>query len=171
MAISQRLLAVLKQAEFEDRGKGEGAVVKIHSRNVSAQELKETLKTIFPHSKYTIQLRRDRYSITFPEIGKYDLKQILLGHKPSDQQPKLPKLPRTASAPLSAIESKPSIADFRPTLRSSYTDAGLIITPRDALKAYGPIRPQREGLLIHTKCLLHDMAKSARNAAMKLVRL
>lgn len=56
MAISQRLLAVLKQAEFEDRGKGEGAVVKIHSRNVSAQELKETLKTIFPHSKYTIQV-------------------------------------------------------------------------------------------------------------------
>ena len=54
MSTSQSLLAVLKEAEFEDRGKG--VVVKIHSRHVSAHELKETLKTMFPRSKYTIQV-------------------------------------------------------------------------------------------------------------------
>ncbi|KAK3344889.1 hypothetical protein B0H65DRAFT_188343 [Neurospora tetraspora] len=169
MAISQRLLAVLKQAEFEERAKG-GVVVRIHSRHVSAHELKETLKTMFPHSNYTIQLRRDRYSITFPEHRKCDLDQVLFGSKPSGQQPKLP-ITAPTSTPLLAIESKPVI-EFRTTLRSSNTGAGPIIGPQETLKAipHGPKSTQREGILIRTRCLLLDIAKCARNAVMNVVR-
>ncbi|KAK3490429.1 uncharacterized protein B0T23DRAFT_319707 [Neurospora hispaniola] len=65
MAVSQTLLVIPKWAEFQEQAKG-GVIIEIHSRHVSAHELKDTLETMFPHSKYTIQVSiKPRSSLPF----------------------------------------------------------------------------------------------------------
>ncbi|KHE80037.1 hypothetical protein GE21DRAFT_1219315 [Neurospora crassa] len=163
MVVSQKLLVIPKWAEFQEQAKG-GVIIEIHSRHVSAHELKDTLETMFPHSKYTIQLRRDRYSITFPERRKCDLDQVLLDPKPSGQQSK-PPITAPTSTPLLAIESIEE-------LPSSNADITPMIGPQETLTAipHGPKSTQREGILHRTRCLLLGIAKRARNATTDFVR-
>ncbi|KAK3392539.1 hypothetical protein B0T20DRAFT_444840 [Sordaria brevicollis] len=179
MAISERLLSVLRQAEFDDRVNG-GVVVRIHSRHVSPHELKETLFSMFPKSKYTIQLRRDRYSITFPEFGKCDLDQVLLGrkspghHHHQQQQPKTVKPPMAAStsSPPRGIGAKPMvIIGPKATPQQPDSDAAPTNASKDTLTTLpsGAKRTQRAGILSWARCLLLQIAKCA-HTLMNVIR-
>ncbi|KAK3392551.1 hypothetical protein B0T20DRAFT_421505 [Sordaria brevicollis] len=68
-----KLSAVMGQARYLDGPDGVGSVVEIPACAVTADELKKELQRRLQTSQYTIQLRRDRYSVTLPLHGKEDV--------------------------------------------------------------------------------------------------
>ncbi|WPJ64413.1 hypothetical protein SMAC4_13796 [Sordaria macrospora] len=61
------------QAKYLDGPDGVGSIVEIPACAVTADELKKELQGLLKPSQYTIQLRRDRYSVMLPLHGKKDI--------------------------------------------------------------------------------------------------
>jgi hypothetical protein len=68
-----KLSSVMRQAKYHDVAEGGGTVLEIPACVVTADELKKELQRRLQTSQYTIQLRRDRYSVTLPLHGKQDI--------------------------------------------------------------------------------------------------
>lgn len=73
---NEKLSAVMGQAKYHDVAEG-GTILEIPACAVTADELKEELRRRLQTSQYTIQLKRDRYSVTLPLHGKQDILNTL----------------------------------------------------------------------------------------------
>ncbi|KAK3387901.1 hypothetical protein B0H63DRAFT_166491 [Podospora didyma] len=67
--------SVMGQAEYHDRAEG-GVIVSLPSWAVSGRDLRTTLDSLFPAPKeYSVQLKRDRYSVILPNHSKAQLQR------------------------------------------------------------------------------------------------
>ncbi|EGO56861.1 hypothetical protein NEUTE1DRAFT_138938 [Neurospora tetrasperma FGSC 2508] len=72
-----KLSAVMGQAKYHAAAEGGGTILEIPACAVTADELKQELQRRLQTSQYTIQLKRDRYSVTLPLHGKQDILNTL----------------------------------------------------------------------------------------------
>ncbi|EAA34106.2 hypothetical protein GE21DRAFT_2951 [Neurospora crassa] len=72
-----KLSTVMGQAKYHAAAEGGGIILEIPACAVTADELKQELQRRLQTSQYTIQLKRDRYSVTLPLHGKQDVLNTL----------------------------------------------------------------------------------------------
>ncbi|KAK3950583.1 hypothetical protein QBC32DRAFT_11532 [Pseudoneurospora amorphoporcata] len=84
-ATSRILLTFRDGAEISETSQG-GVTITIHSRYVSASELKELLHALFPHDECTSWPKRDRYLVEFPEHCIEDIEQAFFGSRSPNEQ-------------------------------------------------------------------------------------
>ncbi|KAK1779349.1 hypothetical protein QBC45DRAFT_326001 [Copromyces sp. CBS 386.78] len=151
MGATSRILSTFRDGtDISETSQG-GVTITIHSRYVSASELKELLHALFPHDEYTGWLKRDRYLVEFLEHRIEDIEQAFFGSRSPNEQ-------------LDVYPSAPTPAPELSTLVAPMVAPWKAVDPL----AWKFIRPEQEGNAARIIGVISGIPEFAKTVARKI---